>query len=81
MKCEDGSTTRTGVYVDAALMRNHDLLNEREAEAGTDGSRTFTTPEPLENPFSVFRRDTRPLIRNTYTSFGAHAHPHFRLLR
>src|ERR1700730_5356584 len=58
MKCEDGTTIRTRIHADPALMRNHDLLNDREAEAGTDGYHAFTTPEPLENPFSIFWRDT-----------------------
>jgi hypothetical protein len=49
MKCEDGAAIRTRAYSDAASMHIHGLLDDCEAEAGTDGRRTFATPEPLED--------------------------------
>src|SRR5664279_4885352 len=58
-----GAFSQFAAHVDPPLMSLDDAVGNRQAEPGTraDG---LGGKERLENPFDVFRRDTRPVVFN-----------------
>src|SRR5262249_890971 len=67
---EHHPAARMVVYRDGALMRLHDLRDNREAETGTAGALSFATPEPLEHVTPLISRDTGSMVRDAHAAIG-----------
>jgi hypothetical protein len=69
-ECEHHPAARIVVHRDGALMRLHDLSDDRKAETSAAGALSLATPESLEHVTPLVSRDPGSTVRDAHAAIG-----------